>query len=286
MRVLRGHAGTWTRQDRDSALAVGVFDGMHSGHRAVLAELHVQAHRLGVLPGVVTFDPHPLAVVAPERAPAMITDLEQRLELLEAIGMGLVAVVAFDEATRAWSPAEFALGLLAETLRARVVLAGEDFRFGRDRAGDVGALRDLGRSGGYETVVVGLVGADRPASSRALRALIAAGEVAAVAEELTRPHEVRGIAQGSGGALHVVVSPGMAVPGAGVYAGYLGRGAADWIPVVVRTAAGAVALRPLDSAVDCEGAAVRVRFAARLPDGQSTDAEDASARSLLGERGS
>ena len=285
MRVLRGSAGSWLREDRDSALAVGVFDGLHSGHRAVLAELHAHAGRLGVVPGVVTFDPHPLAVVAPERAPAMITDVEQRLELLAEMGLGLVAVVAFDEATRAWSPAEFALGLLADTLRARVVLAGKDFRFGRDRSGDVAVLRELGRSGGYETVVVPLVGAGRPASSSALRALIAAGDVAAVAAELTRPHEVRGVAHGSGGSLTVAVSPGMAVPGAGVYAGWAGKDAADWIPVVVRTGAGVVALQVLDRAENLEGARVRVRFVACIADGQSPVAELASARSLLAERG-
>ena len=129
MRVLRGSAASWPREEAATALAIGVFDGLHSGHRAVLAELRSHADRIGVIPGVVTFDPHPLSVVAPEHAPALITDIEQRLELLQDLGIGLAAVVPFDAATRAWSPSDFALGLLTERLRTRVVLVGEDFRF-------------------------------------------------------------------------------------------------------------------------------------------------------------
>lgn len=281
MRVLQGHAGSWPRQADPSALAVGVFDGMHSGHRAVLAELCRRAGEQGLLPGVVTFDPHPLTVVAPDRAPAMLTDIEQRIELLGRLGVELVAVVAFDSVTRDWSAAEFAVGLLAETLVARVVIAGEDFRFGRDRSGDVAALRLLGESHGFETVVVPLVGGGRPASSRALRALVAEGAVEAVAAELERPHEVRGLAGRRGEALVVEVPPGMAVPPPGIYAGLVGRDAGEALPAAIRIDDG-VGVRVLGSDPGFDGSALRVRFVARMGD----DTTESALRQALARQGS
>lgn len=281
MKVLRGFAGAWAAQDAESVLAVGVFDGMHAGHRSVLAEVRRHAGGRDLLPGVVTFDPHPLAVVAPDHAPAMITDIEQRIELLEGQGMALVAVVAFDEVTREWSPSDFAVGLLARTLRARVVLAGEDFRFARDRAGDVAVLRELGTIGGYETEVVPLVGEGRPASSSAVRALIAAGEVAAAAAELDRPHEVRGVATVSAGHISVVVPREMALPPAGTYAGNVGRSSSERIPALLRIADG-ISIEPLAARALRDGA-IRMRFVARLTDGSGDVA--AVVRSLVGPPG-
>ncbi len=278
MKVLRGFAGSWSRSDTESALAVGVFDGLHSGHRAVLAEVHRQADAAGLVPGVVTFDPHPLAVVAPDRAPAMITDIDQRLELLEAMGMGVVAVVAFDEVTRAWSPADFAVGVLAETLRARVVLAGEDFRFAKDRAGDVAVLRQLGQAGGYATVVIPLVGAGQPASSSTLRALIAAGEVAAVAVELERPHEVRGTVAG----VDPITMPfpaAIAIPAPGTYAGNAGRTAGEHLPVIIRVA-DSIVVDPVAAGAGLGPGALRVRFVARIADDPSPGVA-AAVRTLL-----
>jgi riboflavin kinase/FMN adenylyltransferase len=277
MKVLQGFAGAWATQDAGSALAVGVFDGMHSGHRSVLAAVCRHAMAGGLLPGVVTFDPHPLAVVAPDRAPAMITDIDQRLELLEGLGMKLVAVVAFDEVTRAWSPSDFALGLLAGTLRARVVLAGEDFRFAKDRAGDVGVLRELGVIGGYGTEVVPLVGAGRSASSSAVRALIAAGEVGAAADELERPHEVRGVATVGDGVIAIAVPPGMAMPPAGAYAGNVGRSSIERMPALIRIGDG-MSIEPLAAGAVRSGA-IRIRFVARLPEGSGDVA--AAVRSLV-----
>jgi riboflavin kinase/FMN adenylyltransferase len=279
MKVVRGHAGDWPRGNDDSALAVGVFDGLHSGHRSVLAAVRSHAAAAGLIPGVVTFDPHPLAVVAPDRAPAMITDIEQRLELLEGMGMGLVAVVTFDEATRAWSPADFALGLLAGTLRARTVLAGEDFRFAKDRAGDVAVLRQLGAAGGYQTVVLPLVGAGRPASSSALRALVAAGEVEAVAAELGRPHEVRADAVSGSDPMIVSMPTGIAVPAPGIYAGNVGHGAGEHVPAIIRVG-GDIVVETLVPGAGLGGGPIRIRFVARVPEGRSSDLT-AAVRSLL-----
>jgi riboflavin kinase/FMN adenylyltransferase len=262
--LLRGSAASWSRLSTPTALAVGVFDGLHSGHRAVLAALRQRAAAQGVVPGVVTFDPHPLAVVAPERAPAMLTDIDQRVGLLVAQGVELIAVVEFDAATRNWTPERFAVGLLAETLAARVVIAGEDFRFGRDRSGDVAGLRALGAEHGFETVVVPLVGGDRPASSSALRALVAAGEVAAVAAELERPHEIRGRVRRGETGLVAEVPAAAALPAPGRYAAMVGRTADEAIAAEI-TISDAVGIRLRAPDPGLGGSEVRLRFLERVP---------------------
>ena len=271
MKVLRGHAGSWPRQDTSSALAVGVFDGIHAGHRAVLAELITAASAAGLLPGVVTFDPHPLAVVAPERAPAMLTDIDHRIELLGDLGVELVAVVGFDEETRSWTPEHFAVDLLAGTLAARIILAGEDFRFGRDRAGDVAALRRMGELAGFRTIVVPLVGGGRSSSS-VLRAMIGTADLAGVTAELGRPHEVRGIARRDGTGFRIGLPAGMAVPPSGHYAVTLGRDRHE--AVLARLILGTdLLVEPLDRTPDLDGSLLRVRLVAPL-------ASDASAEGV------
>ncbi len=265
MRVLRGFAGSWPHQSAPAALAVGVFDGMHSGHRAVLAELRATAARSGLVPGVVTFDPHPLAVVAPDRAPAMLTGIEHRIELLGALGVELVAVVQFDEQTRNWTPEQFAVELLAGTLAAHAVLVGEDFRFGRDRSGDIAALGRIGDAAGFRTVVVSLVGEGQPVSSSRLRGSILRGELAAVTAELGRPHELRGLAHADRGGYVVHIPAGMAVPPPGAYAVTVGRDRDEAHPARA-TWGEELWLEPLAAALDLADSMVRVRLIAAVPD--------------------
>jgi len=282
MRVLRGPSSDWDLGPGRTALAVGVFDGIHVGHRHVLAALRDRAGRLGVESGVVTFDPHPLAIVAPERVPAMLTTIDQRLELIEGLGVDLTAVVDFDDDLRMWSPATFVTGLLAGTLRAGVVVVGEDFRFGKDRTGHVGLLRELGSGLGFDTEVVPLVGGDEPMSSTRIRMMLAAGDVAGAAAALVRPHEVRGpVVRGDGRGrtigiptANVAVPPGIAIPWRGVYAVRCGRSAAESIPGVAN-----VGVRPtfggetevveahlFDFDQDLYDVELRVRFIDRIRD--------------------
>ena len=284
MRVLRGHPSEWDPGAARNALAVGVFDGIHVGHRHVLAALRDRAARLEISSGVVTFHPHPLAVVAPDRVPLMLTTIEHRLELIEGLGFDLVAVVGFDENLRGWSPATFVTDLLAGTLHAGVVVVGEDFRFGKDRTGHVGLLRELGSGLGFETEVVPLVGGDQPMSSTRIREMIAAGDVAGAAVALARPHEVRGIVvpgDGRGKTMgiptaNVAMAEGIAVPRRGVYAVRCGRSAEESIPGVAN-----VGVRPtfgglvemveahlFDFDEDLYGSELRVRFIGRIRDEQ------------------
>jgi len=282
VRVLRGRPSTWAPNGASRAIAVGVFDGVHLGHRHVLGVLRERAAVSGLEPGVLTFDPHPLAVVIPQRAPAMLTGLGHRIELLGGLGVELVAVLEFDDAVRGWSPATFVTETIAGALAAELVVVGEDFRFGRDRTGHVGLLREMGTALGFETEVVPLVGEDSPVSSTRIREMIAAGDMTGAASALGRPHELWGevvAGEGRGRSIgiptaNLAIPRGMAVPAAGVYAATAGRSADEALPAVVN-----IGTRPtfdgegitveahlLDFDEDLYGGTLRLRFIARIRD--------------------
>lgn len=217
-------------------VTVGTYDGVHTGHRAVIDAVRAKAAQLGVASAVVTFDRHPLSVVRPEAAPMLLTTLDQRLELLEAAGLGYAVVLSFDEERARESARDFVERVLVGCLHARAVVVGEDFRFGHRRAGDVQLLREMGEDLGFEVVGLALVparlapsGPDeaQPVSSTRARALLAAGEVRQAGLLLGRPHEVQGrVCHGDGrGAelgyptANVETGEGFAVPAVGIYAG-------------------------------------------------------------------
>lgn len=285
MRVLTGHPSGWQESDRRRAVTVGVFDGLHVGHRKVLADLGLRADELDLETCVLTFDPHPLAVVAPNDAPLLLTTIEQRIELLEGLGIDVVAVVPFDDEVRAWSPRAFVADLLVSALGAALVVVGEDFRFGRDRAGDVEVLRSLGSELRFDVDVVSLVGGGAAVSSTRIRELVADGDVSGAAEALGRHHEVRGVVvegDGRGRTIGVPtanlsVAPEAALPGRGVYAVRAAVDPADWMAGVAN-----IGVRPtfggdgevlevhlLDRQRDLYGETLRVRFIERIRDEQS-----------------
>jgi riboflavin kinase / FMN adenylyltransferase len=283
VKVLRGEPGTWETGTTRRAVAVGVFDGLHAGHRRVLTSMRELAARRSLETCVVTFDPHPLAVVAPEHAPRLLTTIEQRIELLDGLGVDVVAVVPFDDEVRRLSPAAFVTELLVDRVHAAVVVVGEDFRFGRDRTGHTGLLREMGAALGFDVEVVPLVGSDRPVSSTRIRDLIAAGDVAAAADALSRPHEVIGTVvegAGRGGDLgvptaNVVPDPGVVLPARGVYAVLAGRSAHESLPGVANLGvrptfdggdAEVLEVHLLDRDMDLLGERLRVRFVERIRD--------------------
>lgn len=283
MKVVTGPPREWSLPARGRAVTVGVFDGLHAGHRAVLARLQRRAEELGGLEtAVVTFDPHPLAVVAPEHAPRLLTDIPHRLELLARAGLDLAAVVPFDEEVRLLTPAAFASLVLAEALHARLVTVGEDFRFGHQRVGNVASLAELGNAHGFTAEILPLVGGQAPISSTRVRGMVAAGDVEAAAAALGRPHEVRGTVvagEGRGRTLgfptaNVDLPPDLAVPGTGVYAVRAGRPGEGLLPGVANVGTrptfgggrSSVEIHLLKGAVDLYGATLRVAFIARLRD--------------------
>jgi len=175
------------------ALVVGNFDGVHRGHQAVLREAVRDAEAAGLAACVLTFEPHPGAVVG-AGAPPLLTTLERRAELLGEIGVRTMYVRRFDEDFASWSPERFARELVAGALAARIVVVGENFRFGAKRAGTLPLLRSLGAELGFDPRVHS-VAADargRFSSTRA-REAIAAGDVAEAENVLGRPHAVTGV---------------------------------------------------------------------------------------------
>ncbi len=218
-----------------AAVTLGNFDGVHRGHRAVLAELTARGAALGVPTVAVTFDPHPLAVLRPHQAPALVGTLDQRVALLSSMGLDAVFVMEFTRELATWTPEQFVERVFVDALHARVVVVGQDTRFGVRNSGDTATLRELGDRHGFEVVVVHDQGdpgdgaePERWSSSQ-VRRLVIEGEVAAARRVLGREHEVAGVVvhgDHRGRELgyptaNLCQDPDGLIPADGVYAGWL-----------------------------------------------------------------
>jgi riboflavin kinase/FMN adenylyltransferase len=218
-------------------VSIGAFDGVHRGHLAVLRLVRELGNARGLRSAVVTFDRHPAEIVRPESAPKLLTNLEQKLELIDATGtVDDCVVVTFDEARSKEPAEEFVDEVLAGFLRARLVVVGSDFHFGFRRRGDVPLLQRMGTDLGFEVLGLGLVAspdgtvaadAALPYSSTRVRNLLAEGDVARAAAILGRDHEVRGIVEHGDErgrdlgfpTANVAVPDRICLPADGVYAG-------------------------------------------------------------------
>lgn len=215
-----------------SVVTIGAYDGVHRGHQAVIAQVRESAQRLGCNSVVVTFDKHPAAVVRPESAPKLLTDIDQKLELLSATGVDAAFIVAFDEAQALEDPADFVRRVLVEGLHVQQVVVGEDFHFGHKRKGNVAMLSELGLLYDFAVEPIRLIarpdGVAEPVSSTAIRRALAGGQVEIATQLLGRPFEVRGIVghgDRRGTAIgfptaNVEVPAVMCLPSDGVYAGF------------------------------------------------------------------
>lgn len=216
-----------------SVVTIGAFDGLHIGHRTIIAQVVEAAqhseNRRSVL---VTFDRHPASLVRPESAPKLLTTHEHKMELLAQTGLDATAVITFDESQAAESPEEFVERVLVGCLRAEMVVVGEDFHFGRGRTGNVELLRRLGERHGFTVQPVELVNTgEGTASSTAIRTAIAAGDIAAANTMLERPFEVRGVVRRGDArgrtigfpTANIEVSTSFAQPAEGVYAAWYVR---------------------------------------------------------------
>ena len=211
-------------------VSIGNFDGVHLGHQHVLARARTTADGIADASVVaVTFDPHPMRVIAPPKAPASLTGIPQRVRLLEGAGADHVLVLPFDKDMSRWTPEEFVDRVIVRALNAAAVVVGENFRFGAKAAGDVTFLREQGEEKGFTVEGLTLDGETQPWSSTYVRGLIAAGDVADAAHALGRFHSVDGVVvEGDkrGRELgfptaNVPASSAVAVPADGVYAGWL-----------------------------------------------------------------
>lgn len=228
-------ANLWAVNPGSRIVAIGNFDGVHLGHRRVL-----QAERGDGELAVITFWPHPLTVLRPEQAPKLLTDLEQRIELLKAAGAREVRVVRFDEKVAMMGPEEFVERFVLP-LAPRVVVVGENFRFGHRAVGDVATLRELA-AGRFEVRALELATIDEQTTcSSLIRAALDDGEVALAAEHLGRWFRFSGVVvvgDQRGRELgfptaNLDVGAQMVVPADGVYAGWLTPSGGQPLPAAI-----------------------------------------------------
>jgi riboflavin kinase/FMN adenylyltransferase len=211
-----------------TALAIGTFDGVHLGHRALIARALHDARQRGLRSAVLTWDRHPVATLRPGSEPPLLTSLERKIELIEPLGVDDVAVLGFDRDFSRLSPERFVTEVLVRRLGTRGVWVGAGWRFGRRAAGDVALLAELGRRLGFDAHGVTLAEvAGGPASSSRARAAVASGDLELAHALLGRPFDLdgtvihghhRGRSLGYPTA-NLLVEEGLVRPPRGIYAG-------------------------------------------------------------------
>ena len=265
---------------RGRHVAIGTFDGVHLGHRAVIGDSDT----------VLTFDPHPLAVIRPDALPKLLMPFEIKRDVIAGLGVEDLVVIHFDREFQERSAESFVEDVLIETLGAARVSVGENFRFGKGARGDAEFLRSRSE---FETRVVPMVDVDgETVSSTQIRALVAAGDVARAARFLGAPFMLEGeVVQGDGRGrelgmptANIVPDPRYAVPGHGVYAAWAhGHPAAVNVGVRPTFDSGRgllVEAYLLDFDDDLYGQTLRIAFVERMRGERRFDSVDALARQM------
>ncbi len=212
-----------------SLVCIGIFDGVHLGHQALISAAKNYANESGLSLTICTFDPHPNAVVRPDQAPKLISDIAHRKELLTQYGADHVDVVPFTPQLANLTPMEFSQEFLKDRLGAQIVVVGESFTYGRNISGDVNTLRENGNVLGFSVRVFDLVQSDGTISSTRIRELLLQGEAGAAARLLGRNFilsgkVVRGDQRGRElgyPTANLEWDDQLLVPADGVYAGFL-----------------------------------------------------------------
>ena len=199
MRIVQG-LESYQPESIAAVVALGAFDGIHLGHRAILGTAVTQARREKLRPLACTFDRHPMEVLQPEKAPLPITTLEERLELIAETGIETTVVIPFTRAIAAVEPEAFVKDVLIKTLGAREIVVGFNHRFGRAARGDARLLESLAGTLGFEAHIVPAFTMDGVAvSSSGIRGALQRGDLPAAARLLGRPYSIRGeVVRGAG----------------------------------------------------------------------------------------
>lgn len=289
--ILSGDPFGWDTRKHPSTVAIGVFDGVHVGHQSVLRRLTEHAREISGSAIALTFDPHPLEFVDPTRAPKLLTTIEERARVMDSCGVDVMGVLPFLQ-IRDLEPELFMTEILALRLRAAWIAVGENFRFGHDRAGDPGLLRESGRRLGFDVDVLSMVGGDERdvISSTRIRALLGDGQVVAAQRLLGRRFSLQGpVVHGDARGRNIGfptanlrIPERMALPGDGVYAafvtldeevhrGVVNIGVRPTFGVSART----VEVHLLDFDRDIYGAELRVDFVERIRAEQKFSSLDA-----------
>ena len=218
-----------------SVVLIGVFDGVHKGHQLLLNRAKEIADGRNIV--ALTFDPHPMTVFAPERAPSLLTTLADRVELLKIHNTDQVAVLKFNEKFAAMLPEDFVKDVLVGQLSASTVIVGKNFTYGHKAAGNVASLIEDGRKFNFTVDVQDLkVGEGDVISSSRIRSLVTAGKVEEARTLLSRPHRLDGVVVHGEKRGREIGYPtanlgnldGQTIPSDGVYAGWLTVGINFW----------------------------------------------------------
>jgi len=207
------------------ALTIGNFDGVHLAHQHIMRRVAELARENGWQAAVLTFDPHPAKLVAPERAPKLLTNIEERCDLIHRLGIDHIVILPFTAEIASLTPDEFVSRILVDKLHARAIFVGANFRFGHRASGNVNTLRLLGEKYSFRTEVVHpVVKRRRIISSTAIRQLIESGTVSIACRLLGRPYSIEGmVVRGHGiGSKQTVPTlnlktPAEVLPARGVY---------------------------------------------------------------------
>jgi riboflavin kinase/FMN adenylyltransferase len=280
MRIVRGLESA-PPDAGPSAVALGTFDGVHLGHRAILGTALARAREVGIEAVACTFDPHPMEVLQPDRAPRPITALDERLRLIGETGVDAVVVLSFTRELAAIEPEAFVKDVLLDRLHAREIVVGYNHRFGRGARGDARLLEELAGRLGFRAHVVPPMTVDGEAvSSTGIRAALQRGDVAAAARGLGRPYAITGtVTSGAGRGRTLgfptanIAASGAVLVARGVYRGRVAVDREEHAAVVnvgVRPTFAetvlAVEAHLLDFSGDLYGRSVRLDFLDRLRD--------------------
>ena len=175
-------------------LAIGVFDGVHRGHQAVISTSAEHAQSANGTPVVVTFDPHPMKVLRPREAPHLLTATEHKIRLIRDLGVRQLLIIKFDKAFAATAPEDFVQQLVTHSKPLREICVGHEWSFGKGRRGNLALLRKLGSQFDFEVIGIPAVtvGNNKPVSSTAIRHAVEAGDLAKAAEMLGREYTILG----------------------------------------------------------------------------------------------
>lgn len=292
----------WHRSDDErigeTAAALGVFDGVHVGHQTLIRDAVETAADEGVSCCVVTFDRDPDQIVTPDNAAPQLTTLEDKLALIGELGPDVILVVPFDTRLAAVTPESFIDDVLMRMLTPRVVIVGEDFRFGARAAGNVTTLRECGARDGFEVIAHELVTREgAPVTSTRIRGLVTAGDVAAAGRLLDRPHRLYGTVTPGRSRGRRLGAPTanlgfddrMALPGPGVYAARALHGSDTYraavsvgLPPTYPDAVSRFEAHLLDFEGDLYGSSIRVDFIERLGEHRLYADEGELARAIGG----
>ncbi|MDQ4143213.1 MAG: bifunctional riboflavin kinase/FAD synthetase [Actinomycetota bacterium] len=277
-----------------AAVAIGTFDGVHIGHRALIGRTLEHARKDDLVATVLTWDRHPAATLRPDKEPPQLATPERKVELIQQTGIDQLVVLEFDETLSRWTPQEFVRRVLVEGLEAGAVLVGSGWRFGHKAAGDVDLLGRLGVELGFSVVPLELSQVEEePASSTRVRRALADGDLALVRSLLGRPFDMDGVVKkgdGRGTGLgwptaNLAVPDGFAHPPRGIYAGRA-RVGSEWWPAAISvgvnpTFGGQPGTTPvrveaylIDFSGDLYDQPIRIEFHQRLRDELKFDSVD------------